>query len=740
MIYNYLKIAFRNILKQRFFSLINIFGLALSMSLSMILLLIISDHMSYDEHHTLKENIYRVISFDNSDDGPFNGYASSPNQLGAYMAEHYPSIQELVKLYSSRDVEAKANNKMLELHLYFGSANYFNVFDFPIVEGDSDPIAAPYTAVITTTQAERYFGEESPIGQMIEVTDVGSFLITAVVDASAKTHFNFDVLASYNSLPLISNTNEKFKRYSDWNNVWMGYNYFLLEPSADHSELTSAMSAAAKNNMELDDDHKGYEFELQHINSISPGPLLGNMMTFTFPWIFIAFFGLLALIVLITAIINYTNLSIARSLSRAREVGVRKATGAHRWQIFHQFIVESMVTSVAALLLAILMVHLLLPQINGLFLIGAAGISIDVLPRIYLWFGLFALATGFLAGLAPAFFLSRFRAIEALRGGSVTKASRSLPRKMLMVVQFFFSMVFIISILIIYQQTTFMVTADYGFDQENMLNVEIQGHDPDLLLTELSKHHAVLSASLSSHSPASGRNHGTSFKKQLADEMEIRTNIFWVNDTYIENMNLTLIAGQNFPEGLNGQHEKYILINEAAVDEFGWQSPSSAIGEVVYDGDSSALTILGVIKDYHHQPMLNTIKGLVLRYDPEHLNYVNLRFAGGSITTSLSELESIWQTIDAERPFKYRFLTDEMGDIFSGFNDIVKILTYITIVAIVIAIIGLLGMATFTANTRLKEVSIRKVLGAEVLQLIWVLSRSFSFLILIAVVTAVQVK
>ncbi|MEQ8714676.1 MAG: ABC transporter permease [Cyclobacteriaceae bacterium] len=736
MLYNYLKIAFRNLLKQRFFSLINIIGLALSMSLSMILLLIINDHMSYDQHHHQKKDIYRVISFDLTDNGPFNGYASSPNQLGQYMADNYPAIKELVKVYSSRDIEAKANNKILEVELYFGSANYFDVFDFPIVEGNNNPITAPNTAAITTAQAERYFGNESPIGHTIEITDVGSFQITAVVDLTAKSHFNFDVLASYSSLPILANTNENLSRYDDWENVWMGYNYFLLEPTANKEELTTAMVKAAGENMDLDDDHDGYNFELQHINSISPGPLLGNMMTFSFPWIFIAFFGLLALIVLITAMINYTNLSIARSLSRAREVGVRKATGAHRWQIFHQFIIESLVTSLASLVLAIVMVHLLLPQINGLFLIGAAGISIEALPSIYLWFGFFALATGFFAGLAPAFFLSRFRAIEALHGGNVTKSTRSLPRKLLMVVQFFFSMVFIISILIIYQQTTFMVTADYGFDRENVLNVDVQGHDPELLLSELSKHHSVLSASLSSHSPASGRNHGTRFKHQLADELEISSNIFWVNHTYLDNMKLELIAGENFPDGSSQQHEKFILINESGVNEFGWKTPSSALGEVVYDGDSTALTVLGVVKDYHHQPMLNEIQALVLRYNPERLNYVNLRLAGGSITESISEIETIWQSIDSERPFKYRFLTDEMGDIFSGFTDLIAILTYITVVAIVIAIIGLLGMATFTAKTRLKEISIRKVLGAEVIHLIWVLSRSFSYLILLSVVLA----
>ncbi len=736
MLYNYLKIAFRNLLKQRFFSLINIIGLALSMSLSMILLLIINDHMSYDRHHTKRADIYRINSFNLSDLRPFTGYASSPVRLGGYMAENYPTIKKWVSIYNASDVEAKANKKILDIDLYFASSNYFELFDFPIIEGDHDPISNPNTAVITAQQAKRYFGNQSPVGHMIKVTDIGNFMITAVVDLSAKSHFSFDILASYSTLPLLAKTNEDLARYDRWENVWGGYNYFLLDPTADHDELIQAMQATAKENMELDKDELGYRFELQHINGISPGPLLGNMMTFSFPWIFIAFFGLLALIVLITAMINYTNLSIARSLSRAREVGVRKATGAHRWQIFHQFIIESLVTSLASLVLAIVMVHLLLPQINGLFLIGAAGISIEALPSIYLWFGLFALATGFFAGLAPAFFLSRFRAIEALHGGNVTKSTRSLPRKLLMVVQFFFSMVFIISILIIYQQTTFMVTADYGFDRENVLNVDVQGHDPELLLSELSKHHSVLSASLSSHSPASGRNHGTRFKHQLADELEISSNIFWVNHTYLDNMKLELIAGENFPDGSSQQHEKFILINESGVNEFGWETPSSALGEVVYDGDSTALTVLGVVKDYHHQPMLNEIQSLVLRYNPERLNYVNLRLAGGSISESISEIETIWQSIDSERPFKYRFLTDEMGDIFSGFTDLIAILTYITVVAIVIAIIGLLGMATFTAKTRLKEISIRKVLGAEVIHLIWVLSRSFSYLILLSVLLA----
>ncbi len=738
MLRNYFKLAYRNILKERFFSFVNIFGLALSMSLGMMLIVIIIDHQSYDQIHEKKAQIFRITSYNLDDTGPFNGYASSPVRIGDYLTENYPEVLNNVQLLNGLRGEAKANGKILKPTRYFASANFTDHFDFPLIEAASkQPLAQPYSAILTREQSRRYFGDTSPLGEVLEIQDVGSFTITGVIDMSAKNHFEFDVLLSFNTLPGLALQNEDFEEYHDWGNIWMGYNYLLLQPDTDLKRLESVMTEAGRANIEFERPRAGYEFKLQHLNAISPGPVLSNMMAFTLPWIFLAFFGVLAMVVLITAIINYTNLSIARSLSRSREIGIRKTNGARRWQIFQQFIMESVLIAWLALILAIGLVQLLLTGFNNIWLIQTAELEIAALPWVYAWFFVFATLVGALAGFAPSLYLSRFKTIPALKGGGMATQGRNIPRKVLTVMQFFFSMVFVISILMVYQQTQYMIKADYGFNKENLLSVELQGHDPDIVRSVMTTHHAVLSSSMSSHHPASGRNHGTRLKRdpEAVEGMQIYQ--FWVDQGYLDNLEIKLIAGRNFPDVLSNENEKFVLINEAALKQYEFESPSDAIGEILYAGDSTALIIQGVIEDYHHQPMLNTIKPLALRYNLEEVEFLNLRLQSNDLTEIIGQLEGQWLSIDNERPFAYTFLADEMNTIFQGFNDILKLLTFITVLAIIIAVIGLLGMATLSTNTRLKEIGIRKVLGAEIAQIVWILSRSFVGLILLAILLAI---
>lgn len=738
MLRNYFKLAYRNILKERFFSFVNIFGLALSMSLGMMLIVIIIDHQSYDQIHEKKAQIFRITSYNLEDSGPFNGYASSPLRIGDHLRENYPEVMDNVQLLNGFRGEAKANGKILQPTRYFASANFTDHFDFPLVEAVSkQPLAKPYTAILTQEQSRRFFGDASPLGETLEIQDVGSFTITGILDMSAKNHFDFDVLLSFNTLPGLALQNEDFEDYQNWDNIWMGYNYLLLQPEADLAKLESVMTKAGQENIEFETPRAGYEFKLQHLNAISPGPMLSNMMAFTLPWIFLAFFGVLALVVLITAIINYTNLSIARSLSCAREIGIRKTNGARRWQIFQQFILESVLIAWLALILAIGLVQLLLTSFNNIWLIQTADLEIAALPWVYSWFFVFATMVGSLAGFAPSLYLSGFKTIPALKGGGMATQGRNIPRKILTVIQFFFSMVFVISILLVYQQTQFMIRADYGFNKENLLSVALQGHDPDIVKSVMTSHHAVRSSSMSSHHPASGRNHGTRLKKDPEEVEGMSIYQFWVDQGYLDNMEIALIAGSNFPDNISNENEKFVLINEAAVKQYEFESPSAAIGEILYAGDSTTLVIQGVIEDYHHQPMLNSIKPLALRYNLDQVEFLNLRVQSDDLTEVISRLEEQWLTIDSERPFAYTFLEDEMNTIFQGFNDILKLLTFITVVAIIIAVIGLLGMATLSTNTRLKEIGIRKVLGAEIGQIVWILSRGFVGLILLAILLAV---
>jgi putative ABC transport system permease protein len=452
------------------------------------------------------------------------------------------------------------------------------------------------------------------------------------------------------------------------------------------------------------------------------------------PKVFILFLGGLALVIIISAAFNYTSLSVARSMLRAKEVGVRKTFGAARSQVIIQFLSEAVVIAVISLLLAIVLLQFLLPAFSGMQLMSLLEIRPEQNTKLYLWFLIFALTTGLLAGALPAVFISAFRPIYVLKGiTNVRFFSRITLRKILLVTQFVFSIVFIISILLIFKQMNFMINADPGFDSEVVYDINLQGKDFYKVKDEYSQLPEVVNIAASSHIPAEGNIWGVDIRLKMDDE-KYEANYFSVDENSIETLGLELIAGRNFPENMSTENEKFVIASEMTVEQFQLGTPQEAIGTTLILEDSTLVEIIGVIKNYQYVAVFLTLKPLLFRYIPDRYNHAFLRLDSPNMTTTVNKLEETWGKIDPDHEIEGDFLDDRIKFYYSFFEDIMYTVGFATLLAIIIAAFGLLGMATYSTRTRTKEIGIRKVFGAEVNHIILLISKSYMWLMLIAAV------
>ncbi|NQZ79340.1 MAG: ABC transporter permease, partial [Ekhidna sp.] len=348
MIKNYFTIAIRNLLKHKLFTTLNIFGLSLSMSICLVLILLVYDHYQYDKFHKNPENTYRIISFYTGEDGTFDDvYATSPAPFKNSLKDQYSFIEEISNLNSRFNGEIRSEHKILNINSLYADNSFFQIFGFEMAEGDArTALSEPMNIVLTADLAEKLFPKESALGKTVEFEDHGSYVVSGVLKPNSEnTHIKFEALASFSSLDLLADKKIVNASHNDWKHVWSNYNYLILRNESDREKANKVINEIAAENIKLEADHPGYTFRLQSLSEIVPGRPMANEIGFTLPWFVLSFFGLLGLVVLITASINYTNLSMAKSLSRAKEIGIRKVNGASKKQIVAQFLLESVLTA-----------------------------------------------------------------------------------------------------------------------------------------------------------------------------------------------------------------------------------------------------------------------------------------------------------------------------------------------------------------------------------------------------------
>jgi putative ABC transport system permease protein len=753
MLKNYCKVSLRNIRRYKTFSFINIFGLSVAMSVCMLVMLMLADQKSYDQFHEKKDRIYRILSGQESSK---RLYATSPSPLATTLKAEYAVAEETTNLTPGVGGDITYNQQIVQAGGYFAEPSFFRVFSFNLEHGNKyTALEAPNTVILSKTLAHQLFGDADPVGKVIEFADRklsfplahdgggeaavpwGSFTITGVIDASKyRSHLTFDVLMSASTQSQLYSD----KKIEDFSNNWewyfRTYTYTLLEPDKTEHDLATALDdLVARKYASIKAEHtKGFRLEAQKLSDVQLG-LNGNDTSNRMPTEGYYFLGILALVIMVSACLNYTNLSVARALTRAKEIGVRKVTGANKKSLIIQFLSESVITAFLALAMALILLLFVKPAFKGLWINKHLKFDLPDSPEVYISFVAFALFTGLLAGIYPAFYLSRYEPVRVLKNlGSIGIGKLGL-RKVLSVSQFVISLFFITTSILIFNQFKYFLEFDYGFTSANIVNIDLQGNDYRKLANEWSSIPGVGTISATNIIPATGRNDNMQLRYAGKEGEYMEAGILHTDENFIENMGLKVIAGKGLPEPTDSTG-RYIVVNRQMVQALGYKHPTEIIGQVFENKWGNELMVVaGVVEDFRYKLLINThaIGALVIRNQPDY-SFANVKIVSPDLMGTLAKIESKWKQVDPAHAMRYEFFDDQLATTHQGIFDIVAILGFIASLSVIIACLGMLGMATYTAERKKKEVGIRKVLGAENFRIAYLLSHEFLKVLAIAIV------
>ncbi|MBI1768603.1 MAG: ABC transporter permease [Bacteroidetes bacterium] len=733
MLGSYIKTSGRNIVRNKLFSTINIVGLAISMSVGLMMIGVLSDIFSYDKFNEHHSRIYRVTSDYKYLNERGNTLATTSLKAAKAIEENFSIPEEVAIFHHGFEGDLKAGEKAIPLKGYWANESLFKVFSFHLLKGNpATALKAPYSVVLTETSALKLFGNEEPLNKVIALGKEQYSVTGVMKDLPKFSHVHFDMLGSLSTNEILSKDS---KDEMAWDNVWGTWVYLLLPPNANLRNLkTNLDQLSAKEDPSVKNTH--VELSLQALDGIMLGPDLGNQIGKTMGGSMVWIFGGLAFVVILSACFNYTNLSIARSLRRTREVGIRKVIGALKSHVISQFVVEAVLISIGSLLVSLLLFLLLRPYFLSVEESLQAMLSLQLSPVLIAYFVLFAIVVGMAAGFFPALFFSKINAIHALKDLSAGLGFKKLTtRKVLIVFQYSISIILITSTVIIYKQYKHFLAFDLGFKTENILNISLQGNKPEVLKKELNELPEVKEISQSVMVTSVGNYWGTYMKYYTNPDDSAMVYYNTVDEHYLPLHEHKLIAGRNFNPKLDSANETEVIVNQAVLKRFKImeQKPEKAIGEIV-KVDHKDVQIIGVMQDFHYGRAnnRNMENEVILRYSSKKAYLLNVKIESADILATHAKIEAIWRKIDPVHTLDAKFYSEQIEKSFAGLKASVKVAGFIAFLAIGIASLGLLGMVVFTTETRLKEISIRKVLGANEASLLFMLGKGFFLLLMIA--------
>ncbi|MGD9346888.1 MAG: ABC transporter permease, partial [Candidatus Aminicenantes bacterium] len=684
MFKNYLKIAFRTIRNHKGYSLINITGLALGMAICILILMWVRHELSFDRFHTNRDLIYRIYQ-DYHHAGGISQFSNVPQPVGPEVQNTMPEAEFVTRFLDDDFTFRYEENLFTERDVRYIDPDFFRMFSFSIVKGDTESaFIDPYSIILTEEMAEKYFGKEDPIGKILTADSQYQMTVTGVVaNVPDNSFLQFDFLVPYSYLEATGYD------VTNWNSHDCQI-YVMLHRNIDYRQVEEKIYGMIKRHAPDDESY----LRLQPLGRTRLYTLGGELGTIKYVYIF----SLIALFILVIACINFMNLATARSAKRAREVGLRKVVGARRSQIIRQFFGESILLTVIALGVSILIVEALLPVFNGLsgkdLKFGLSG-NMPILASLL---GI-AVFTGVLSGSYPALFLSSFLPGKVLKSSYRSAGSRPALRKALVVFQFSLSIFLIISTTVIYSQLQYIQSKDLGFDKENLIYAGIDEkirENYDAIKNEILRNPRVLHMTRTFQLPSFNRYSAPVNWEGKTPDQNITFNISLVDPDYLETLGLELVQGRNFSYEFSTDTSNYIL-NEEAVRRMGLDSP---IGKWLEHGAKGE--IIGVVKNYHYMPFTYAIEPLILYYNPSYYRYAMLRISGNDIRRTLGFLENIWAEFAPEFPFEYHFLDEDYERIYRTEQRLGVLFRYFTFLAIFISCLGLFGLASFMAEQRTK--------------------------------------
>ncbi len=735
MLLNYLKVAIRSLNKNRAYSAINILGLALGLCVSIIVFLFVKDELSYDTHYDNYQNIYRISLTGEMNGKPLSS-ASSCNPMAHTLRTEVAEVESATRIRPVRqELMLKHGEKKVYIeHCMTVDSTYFKVFDQKFISGDPNiALKEDNSIVLTANTAQRIFGDKPAMGEIVRYDDRRDLIVRGIVEEPiGKSHFKANFFVVYNGV----------------DNSWISNNFYTyvktkpdVDPTQFHSKISDlfysylgpVLEESIGETLEQFMAKGGYNYDLEpltdiHLHSDKQWDIApqGDIM---YVYVFIA----IAILVLLIAGINYMNLSTARSAKRAKEVGIRKVSGATKGMLISQFMIESILISFIAMFFAFILAELFLPIFNRVLETDLQLLNHHFLQTFLFTLGL-TLFYGLFSGSYPALFLSNFKPITVLNGDMTKTKGGALFRKVLVVGQFAASIILITSMIAIYMQMSFLHNKDIGFEKEQVLVVPIQTdavtENFRNLKQEFLKLPNVDHISRSSYLPGD-LSHQTIFRKKGSDE----NLMFWfmgVDFDFIETLNLELVAGRAFQKELDNDSLPSYIINETAAKSYGFDEP---VGKIITPAhnltDLRYGKIVGVVKDFHFEGFSQAIKPMVL-FNNNDLWFASIKIKPENASQTIAEIEDTWNRMEPSHPFTYTFLDDKFGALLKQQDNFGRMFLYLTILAILISCMGLYGLASYTAEQRTKEIGIRKVLGASIPKLMTMLTKDFIKLVLIA--------
>jgi putative ABC transport system permease protein len=739
MIKNLILVAIRNFKRDKWYSILNILGLTIGITFSLFLIFYIKDELSFDRYNKKADRIYRINSYIKEPDKDVMKLAITPFPMGPVLKKDYPEVEEAVRFAAfGKTMYKNGDLSFYEDKVFYCDSNVFKVFTYNLIEGDSKTaLVEPNSMVLTQSVAEKFFGKnESIVGKSLQNDKGDIFKITGVVnDVPKNSHIIFNVLISISSLPKDFATNS-------WGSFGF-YNYVLLRPNTNAASFENKLLPLydkflapifAQYNIKI-------HFAAQPITAIHLYSDMTNEPEELGSISYIYIFGAVALFMLIIACINYMNLTTARSARRAKEIGIRKVTGSSKFQLVAQFLVESTLTAFIALLLSIGLISLFLPTFNS---ISGKFISFNTLlePGTFLILLSIVLLVGLMGGSYPAFYLSKFNPVNILKGSLSKSSSNVTLRKALVVVQFTISMIMLICTWVVYGQLKYLRNKDLGFNKEHVLSLTANANN-DIrskilaFKNDIQKNPAVLSVSTAQTTPG---GKGLAFNLYSVETKhgfkEQGVSTYAIDEEYFKTLGMQIIKGRNF-SGLSDTLRS-IIVNENMVKYFGWDNPIGKKVKLPGDTTGSYFEVVGVVKDFNQTSLYNPIAPLILFYRPNS-NGIQIKLSPNNIPSTIAAIEKSWKAAFPDLPFSYTFLEQDFDSQYAADQKRGKIFTAFSILTIMITCLGLLGLIAFTTEQRQKEISIRKVMGAGVRQIVPLIASNFILLVGISCLIAFPV-
>lgn len=742
MFKNYFKVAVRNLLRKKGFSLINILGLSIGIACCLLILLHVQDESSYDKHHEKSDRIHRM-ALERIYPDHTSFYAVIPAGFAAVVSEDVPEVEMTTRLLRpfqdvvvtiEEDTYKEDRNRVM-----FADSNAFDLFTFPLLQGDAGTaLKKPNSVVLTEKVAQKYFGTTDVIGKQL-TTGQGEVLVTGIMEEQPEnSHVSFDLLFSTGLLRFLEQPN-----YISFS----AYTYLLLEEGVDPNVVEGKLPQVVDNyasgqiqqRMSVSYEEyiqagNGYTYFLQpltdiHLHSQLEGEARANG-NITYIYLFVA----IAIFILLLACINFMNLSTARSAERAREVGVRKVMGSGRKQLIGQFLMESIIVSLLSLFVAIALVRLGLPFFNSWAdkeLVLDFGQTAWLIPVLLA----FAVLVGLMAGSYPAFVLSSFSPVTVLKGNFKTSQKGTLLRNGLVIFQFAISIFLIAGTLVVYRQLNYIQDKNQGYTQDPIMIVDrfgSLGEKSESFKKELLSNPDILYTGGTSALPG-GYYYGFMLQERPSSEV-LTTKALAIDDDYAETMEFEMVEGRAFSKAFDDSLS--LILNESAVKNLGLKAP---IGKKLYnpqnDGRLTEFTVVGVMKDFHFESLHLDIGSLAIQSNElfnAPVGQLAVRMKGKNLSEGIAHVEAKWQEFNPTQPFTYSFLDEDLAGMYLNEQRVSKLATAFTGLAILIACVGLFGLSAFLTQQRTKEIGIRKVMGASVPQLVMLLSKHFTALVLIA--------